>query len=107
MEKIKHPFILSLAALLPQFDHTALHVRDLQKSSEFYAKVMRLEKNARAVQRRSTHLVSHRPSRPTTCDRGGNGCNGAPHRRSPCVPGLVVARVYDSPRSNAGELRQF
>ncbi len=59
MEKIKHPFILSLAALLPggllflqsgipntapQFDHTALHVRDLQKSSEFYAKVMRLEK---------------------------------------------------------------
>jgi lactoylglutathione lyase len=27
----------------PQFDHTALHVRDLQKSSEFYAKVMRLE----------------------------------------------------------------
>jgi lactoylglutathione lyase len=59
MKKFRHPLILSLAAFLPgclfflqsgiphsapQFDHTALHVRDLQKSSEFYAKVMRLEK---------------------------------------------------------------
>jgi lactoylglutathione lyase len=28
----------------PEFDHTTVHVRDLQKSTEFYAKVIGLEK---------------------------------------------------------------
>jgi lactoylglutathione lyase len=59
MKKIRNSFLFSLAGFLPgcllifqsgipnsapQFDHIALHVHDLQKSSEFYEKVMRLEK---------------------------------------------------------------
>jgi lactoylglutathione lyase len=58
MKRVRNSFLLSVAGLLPgcllflhsgvpngapQFDHLALHVHDLQKSSEFYGKVMRLE----------------------------------------------------------------
>ena len=74
MKKFRHPLILSLAAFLPgclfflqsgilnsapQFDHTALHVRDLQKSSEFYEKVMRLEKVPEPFKDGRHILVSH------------------------------------------------
>ena len=36
----------SAAPSRPEFDHTTLHVRDLQKSAEFYEKVMGLEQIA-------------------------------------------------------------
>jgi len=36
----------SAAPSRPEFDHTTVHVRDLQKSAEFYEKVMGLEKIA-------------------------------------------------------------
>jgi lactoylglutathione lyase len=59
MKKISIALMLSLAGFLPgsllfsqsgaadkapEFDHTAVHVRDLQKSAEFYEKVMQLER---------------------------------------------------------------
>jgi lactoylglutathione lyase len=59
MRKIMNSFILSLAGFLPvcflfsqsatlnrppDFDHATVHVRDLQKSAEFYEKVMGLER---------------------------------------------------------------
>ena len=77
MKKIRNSFILSLVGFLPgcliffqsgipnsalQFDHTALRVRDLQKTSEFYAKVMRLESMPEPFKDGPTHLVSYRPS---------------------------------------------
>jgi lactoylglutathione lyase len=56
MKRVRNSFILSLAVFLPgllflqsgipnrapEFDHMALHVHDLQKSAEFYEKVMGL-----------------------------------------------------------------
>lgn len=59
MRIIKLALLLSLAVLLsasllfsqsgrpnkpPEFDHTTVHVRDLQRSAEFYEKVMEFEK---------------------------------------------------------------
>lgn len=59
MKRIRNPFILPLACLLPgcllffqagtpnrvaEFDHATVHVRDLQKSAEFYERVMGLER---------------------------------------------------------------
>ena len=58
MKKIRNYFILSLVGFLPvcllsqsgtpnrfpEFDHATVHVRDLQKSAEFYEKVMGLER---------------------------------------------------------------
>jgi lactoylglutathione lyase len=57
MKKIRNYFILSLVGVLPvcllsqsgtpnrfpEFDHATVHVRDLQKSAEFYEKVIGLE----------------------------------------------------------------
>jgi hypothetical protein len=74
MKKMRQPFILLFAAFLPgsllflqsgipnsapQFDHIALHLRDLQKSSEFYAKVMRWEKVPEPFKDGRHILVSH------------------------------------------------
>src|SRR5262245_46496136 len=57
--KIKFGFLLSLVCLVPaalvlsqssasnklvEFDHTTVHVRDLQKSAEFYQKAVGLER---------------------------------------------------------------
>jgi lactoylglutathione lyase len=59
MKMIRNAFLLSLVGLLPscllfsqsgtpnrsaEFDHATVHVRDLQKSAEFYEKVMGLER---------------------------------------------------------------
>ena len=58
MKKIRNYFILSLVGVLPvcllsqsgtpnrfpEFDHATVHVRDLQKSAEFYEKVIGLER---------------------------------------------------------------
>jgi lactoylglutathione lyase len=59
MEKIRFTFVLLVFALLPatllssqsapanqspELDHTTVYVHDLQKSAEFYEKVMRLER---------------------------------------------------------------
>jgi lactoylglutathione lyase len=59
MKRIRIAFLLSLAAVLPatllfsqsapanqppQVDHSTVYVHDLQKSAEFYEKVMRLER---------------------------------------------------------------
>jgi lactoylglutathione lyase len=59
MKKIRNYFLLSLVGFLPvcllfsqsgtsnrfsEFDHATVHVRDLQKSAEFYEKVMGLER---------------------------------------------------------------
>jgi catechol 2,3-dioxygenase-like lactoylglutathione lyase family enzyme len=108
MKKMRQPFILLFAAFLPgsllflqsgipnsapQFDHIALHVRDLQKSSEFYAKVLRLEKvpepfkDGRHIWFRTPVLSAtsmRRPPTPLHCNRlVGNESRGGSNFGTP------------------------
>jgi Glyoxalase/Bleomycin resistance protein/Dioxygenase superfamily len=59
----------STATKPPEFDHAALHVHDLQKSAEFYEKVMGLARTPDPFKDGPTRLVSHRRARATSHHR--------------------------------------